>query len=668
MRNTVYASGLMAILLLCISQTVSAQPMALRDDIGIRKVLDLQPLTMRIAKDPRDQSLYTLTAAGTISRLIIKSEGERVGPAIARGVLDANTGERVWTLLDPRGDLPEDIPLDEIQAAAEAQAVRSTDPTDGKSYFLVPGDATVIVPPRTVVVAAEDHGIAFPGALFIGEDGTFYITRDVEQANFSREEPLYTSADHGFGDTQGFAIGPDGTFYIGFTTRSSGDRITGVAKGVLDPASGERIWSTVGRTEPIPPGTKNHPHPGIVVSPDGRFVYLNSGSRTDHGEVADRNGTLPGVREVPLTATILRLPTNGQDILIPADAAELDASGYLFADGIRNAFSMAFAGNGDLFAADNGPDSDQPEPINWVRQGHHFGFPWRIGGVDNPMRFPDYDPATDNYILSTPSGARSDGLFYNDPDFPPPPMAFTDPIVNLGPDADRFRDPESGEVKDASDLGLTLRTLTPHSSPLGLVFDVENVLSPEFRGDGFVLRTGGDCCNLINSFNDPDEDLLHMDLEKVGDHYQARITRIVSGFRGPVDAAMVGNKIFVVEWSGDRGLWEITLPAAAMTAVEELVGAAVPSESALLPNYPNPFNPTTTIEYRVDQFGPVELAIFDLLGQKIRTLVDAEQALGRYMRQWNGLTDDGKAVASGVYLYRLKVGSYLETRRLTLLK
>ena len=142
----------------------------------------------------------------------------------------------------------------------------------------------------------------------------------------------------------------------------------------------------------------------------------------------------------------------------------------------------------------------------------------------------NYDPAVDNYILFTRSSARNDGLFYNDPDYPPPPMAFTDPVTNLGPDADRFRDPVTGEARDASDLGLTVHTLTPHSSPLGLVFDVHNALSQEFMGDGFVLRTGGAFADLINSFNDSDQDFLHMDLEKVGDNYQGRFTRICQRF------------------------------------------------------------------------------------------------------------------------------------------
>ena len=66
------------------------------------------------------------------------------------------------------------------------------------------------------------------------------------------------------------------------------------------------------------------------------------------------------------------------------------------------------------------------------------------------------------------------------------------------------------------------------------------------------------------------EYLLHLDLEKVGDNYQAHVRRIVEGFNGPIDAQMIGNKIYVVEWGGYNGLWEISLPMATHTAIEDI--------------------------------------------------------------------------------------------------
>ena len=94
----------------------------------------------------------------------------------------------------------------------------------------------------------------------------------------------------------------------------------------------------------------------------------------------------------------------------------------------------------------------------------------------------------------------------------------------------------------------------------------------------------------------------------------------------------------------------------------------LPDKFALRQNYPNPFNHNTTIEYPLSRFGTVEVAVLDVLRRKIRTLVDAAQTAGYYRLQWNGLTDAGGDVASGVYLYRLRVGGYQQTRRLMLLK
>ena len=110
------------------------------------------------------------------------------------------------------------------------------------------------------------------------------------------------------------------------------------------------------------------------------------------------------------------------------------------------------------------------------------------------------------------------------------------------------------------------------------------------------------------------------------------------------------------------------LPAETKTAVVEIEGAGLPDRSALSQNYPNPFNPNTTIDYSLEQADHVEIAIFDALGQKIRTLVNAHQRAGFYRLQWDGKTDKGTRAASGVYIYRLQTTSHRESRQLTLLK
>lgn len=98
------------------------------------------------------------------------------------------------------------------------------------------------------------------------------------------------------------------------------------------------------------------------------------------------------------------------------------------------------------------------------------------------------------------------------------------------------------------------------------------------------------------------------------------------------------------------------------TSVAE-AGERIPVQTELFQNYPNPFNPTTTIGFRVQGSGFVSLKIFDLLGREVLTLVHEELGSGSYSR-----TFDGSSLASGVYLYRLEVGSFSQTRRLLLLK
>lgn len=92
-------------------------------------------------------------------------------------------------------------------------------------------------------------------------------------------------------------------------------------------------------------------------------------------------------------------------------------------------------------------------------------------------------------------------------------------------------------------------------------------------------------------------------------------------------------------------------------------GSDLPSEVALAPNYPNPFNPSTTIPYRVAETTPVRLEVYDLRGRLVATLVDRVHAPGRYTVQWSGGEHP-----SGVYLYRLSTDKRQHTRSMILVK
>jgi hypothetical protein len=94
-----------------------------------------------------------------------------------------------------------------------------------------------------------------------------------------------------------------------------------------------------------------------------------------------------------------------------------------------------------------------------------------------------------------------------------------------------------------------------------------------------------------------------------------------------------------------------------------------PTSYALQQNYPNPFNPSTTITYQIptDQ-SRVQIVIFNLLGQTVRTLVDDQKSAGVYTAMWDGKNDNGIPVGSGIYLYRMTSGKFAQSKKLLLLK
>ena len=94
----------------------------------------------------------------------------------------------------------------------------------------------------------------------------------------------------------------------------------------------------------------------------------------------------------------------------------------------------------------------------------------------------------------------------------------------------------------------------------------------------------------------------------------------------------------------------------------------IPESYLLFQNYPNPFNPTTTIEYEVANAGPVRLAVHDVLGRHIRTLVDGRQQIGRFRVVWDGIDEHGIPVAAGLYFCRMQAGEFAGTIKLALMK
>ncbi len=95
---------------------------------------------------------------------------------------------------------------------------------------------------------------------------------------------------------------------------------------------------------------------------------------------------------------------------------------------------------------------------------------------------------------------------------------------------------------------------------------------------------------------------------------------------------------------------------------------ALPTEIALMQNYPNPFNPETNIEFRLPSATNVTLEVYNLLGQKVKTLVSDYREAGYHTVRWNGTNDSGDLVPSGVYFYRMTAGDFVKTNKMIMLR
>ena len=114
--------------------------------------------------------------------------------------------------------------------------------------------------------------------------------------------------------------------------------------------------------------------------------------------------------------------------------------------------------------------------------------------------------------------------------------------------------------------------------------------------------------------------------------------------------------------SGHAVAYLINGPA---TAVHPGTGSAT---LELLPNYPNPFNPQTSIRYVLPAPGGVRMGIYDVSGRLVRTIVDGNRPAGGHVTVWNGLNQAGSPVASGVYIIKMESNGRVQTRKVVLLK
>jgi hypothetical protein len=102
--------------------------------------------------------------------------------------------------------------------------------------------------------------------------------------------------------------------------------------------------------------------------------------------------------------------------------------------------------------------------------------------------------------------------------------------------------------------------------------------------------------------------------------------------------------------------------------VDDGTNSNLPATYSLMQNYPNPFNPTTTIRYQLPEQQFVKIEIFNSLGEIVNTIVNQNQDAGEYSFNWNGKNSSGHSLASGIYIYRIKAGSFVDSKKMMLLK
>ena len=183
----------------------------------------------------------------------------------------------------------------------------------------------------------------------------------------------------------------------------------------------------------------------------------------------------------------------------------------------------------------------------------------------------------------------------------------------------------SGAITDSASY--TYTKVYQDSTPLGS----PRVYSVSFPGDNFSAKQGGMTSNDMDGNGLPELMIAYED----GDSLQS---------------------------------WIVMLEATSTVGIELNPGQKVLRSFSLNQNYPNPFNPTTTISYQVPSAQKVTLKIYDMLGKEVKTLVDNTVGAGTHSVVWNGTNNAGSKIGSGVYIYTLRVGHKLLTRRMTLLK
>ena len=136
------------------------------------------------------------------------------------------------------------------------------------------------------------------------------------------------------------------------------------------------------------------------------------------------------------------------------------------------------------------------------------------------------------------------------------------------------------------------------------------------------------------------------------------------------------TEIIIDSYSFDRNDTPISIGYTIYGSDEEIISQgmsnmkirAIPDEYSLHHNYPNPFNPSTTIMYDLPEAGYTRLMIYDLLGREVAVLVNKNMDAGYYNARWNGRNQYGQSVGAGMYFYQIQSNGFIRTHKMLLVK
>ena len=314
----------------------------------------------------------------------------------------------------------------------------------------------------------------------------------------------YLDAKRGDLTTSGITAGPDGSLWIVSNQRLEqtvpyqNEVVIHRTSTMIDgwPAKPKPWLKT---QYPWGIGSYNHGVSHLAFGPDG-MPYVSSGSRTDGGE----SGTDPHYfngGEVELTSSLWRIDPKAAEPRIE-----------VIARGLRNAYGFAWDDAGRLFTVANGPDASEPEEMDFILPGRHYGFPYQFGNK----------PATPGspypYTPKAPEG-----------------LTFTPPVVNLGPDGGGS--PEG------------LYTFDPHSSPCGVIWCGKDYAEP--LRNRFVMARFGNLLGPPAAPADVGFDLLALEMEPRGaEQWALHARKVLAPLGRPVDViAGPEGSIYIMEYT-----------------------------------------------------------------------------------------------------------------------